>query len=326
MKATATASANIAFIKYWGKSDPVLRLPCNDSISMNLSSATTTTTVDFSPNYNTDEVYYGNQKMDARETKRVIEHLDRIRQLAKEKLFAKVVTQNSFPKGAGIASSASGFAALTLAAITALGLKLSERELSVLARLGSGSACRSMPSGFAEWKSADTSDSSYAYSLYGEKYWDLRDIIVVVSEEKKNITSSAGHENAKSSIFFQSRLANLPQRIKKLKEALKAKDMKTFGNLAEEEAIELHAIMMTQKPPLFYWTGATVDIINKVHQWRDEGMQVYFTIDAGPNVHLICEAKEEKKVLERLNGFPDIKNVIINTPAVGAKVVDKHLF
>lgn len=325
MKATAIAPANIAFIKYWGKKDKALRLPRNDSISMNLSNATTTTTVDFSQDYVKDEIYYGNQKMDDGETGRVIDHLERVRRLAKKRLFARVITKNSFPKGTGIASSASGFAALTLAAAAASGLKLSAKQLSILARLGSGSACRSMSPGFVEWKAADSSNNSYAYSLYSEKYWNLRDIIIVVSEEKKSITSSAGHENAGSSIFFQARLENLPQRINKLKEALKTKDIKTFGNLAEEEAIELHAVMMTQKPPLFYWSSKTLEIIKYVHIWRKEGLPVYFTLDAGPNVHLICEEKQEKKVLQKIKNS-GYKNMIINNPAAGAKIINKHLF
>lgn len=326
MKATAIAPANIAFIKYWGKKDEKLRIPANDSISMNLSSAFTTTTVEFSSSYYLDEIYYGDNKMEVQELQRVIDHLDRIRKLANVQTKAKIVTQNSFPKAAGIASSASGFAALTLAAVDALGLKLSEKELSILARIGSGSACRSIHDGFVEWRAGNASNDSYAYSLYNEKYWDLRDIIVVVSEDKKKITSTKGHENAGSSIFFETRMKNLPQRIVKLKEALQNKAINEFGELVEEEAIELHTIMMTQKPALFYWNSATLEIINRVRQWRIEGLIVYFTIDAGPNVHLICEKKEEKRVLENIKELNFVKDVIINSPSVGARLINKHLF
>lgn len=325
MKATARAPANIAFIKYWGKTDAELRLPCNTSVSVNLSNAYSVTTVEFSKKFTSDEIYYGDQKMDEKEKVRVVEHLNRVRQLDKSRLFAKVVTQNSFPKSTGIASSASGFAALTLAACASLKLKLSEKELSILARLGSGSAARSIPDGFVEWKAGDN-QSSYAYTLYSEKYWELRDIILVVETGKKKTSSTKGHENAKSSIFYKTRLVNLPVRITKLKNALKNRNMKNLGGLLEEEAVELHMIMMTQKPPLFYWTDKTTDIINNVYKWREEGIAVYFTLDAGPNVHLICEAKEEKKVLAKAREIPGIKNIIINAPAAGARLIGKHLF
>lgn len=326
MKATAKAPANIAFIKYWGKKNEKLRLPVNSSVSMNLSAAFTLTTVEFSASYKTDEIYFGQQKMDREEAKRVMKHLDRIRQLAKAIMKAKVVTKNSFPKNTGIASSASGFAALTLAAASALNLKLSEKELSILARMGSGSAARSIPDGFVQWKAGKTSDDSYAYCLYGQNHWDLRDIIVIVSTERKKTSSTAGHENAASSIFFQTRLKNLPHKIKNLKNALKKKDIKSFGEVVEQEAIELHMIMMTQKPPLFYWNSATLDIIQKVQQWRMQGIEVYFTLDAGPNVHLICEKTQEKAVLQKIKSLNSVENVIINTPAVGVRLTDKHLF
>src|SRR3982074_336513 len=143
MKATALAPSNIAFIKYWGKKDEDLRLPENGSISMNLSNLLTTTTVEFDPNYKDDEIFINDDLDYLMARKRVIAHLDRIRSKAKIKDKAKVVSKNNFPSGTGLSSSASGFAALTVAAASAAGLKLSEKELSVLARLGSGSACRS---------------------------------------------------------------------------------------------------------------------------------------------------------------------------------------
>jgi len=160
MKATAKAPANIASIKYWGRKDEKLRLPANDSISMNLSEVFTITTVEFSESYKKDEVKLVGKKLDRKEEKRIIDHLDRVRNLAKIKTFAKVVTKNNFPTGTGIASSASGFAALTVAAVKASGLEFSERQLSILARQGSGSACRSIPDGFVELKSGSSSDSS----------------------------------------------------------------------------------------------------------------------------------------------------------------------
>src|SRR3989339_299984 len=156
MKATAVAPTNIAFIKYWGKKDEELRLPANGSISMNLSDLTTTTTVEFSQQYVEDSVII-NDGIDESQSTRVIKHLDLIRKKADLKLKAKVVSVNNFPDGTGLSSSASGFAALTLAATKATGLNLDEKELSILARQGSGSACRSISDGFVEWNKGTSS-------------------------------------------------------------------------------------------------------------------------------------------------------------------------
>lgn len=178
MKATAVAPSNIAFIKYWGTKDDVLRLPKNGSISMNLSNLLTTTTVEFNPDFYQDIVTVDNEQK-VIEGNRVIKHLDRIRSLAKIDYKAKVVSNNNFPSSKGLSASASGFAALTVAGAAAAGLKLSEEELSILARQGSGSACRSIPDGFVEWLDGDTSETSYSVSLYKPDYWDIVDIVEI---------------------------------------------------------------------------------------------------------------------------------------------------
>ncbi len=317
MKKTAVAPANIAFIKYWGKKDAALRLPWNDSISMNLSQAFTTTSVEFSSNFIKDEV----KGLEGEEVAHVSKHLDRLRKIKGSTLFARVDTLNTFPKSSGIASSASGFAALTVAAVSALGLSLSEKELTILARLGSGSACRSIPDGFVEWIASEDSDKSYAHSLYLDFYWDLRDVLVIVQTEKKKISSSAGHEAATSSPFFHARLMSLPERVERVKEGLKKKDLGILGPAIEEDCVNMHAVMMTQTPALFYWNGATMNIIQSVIGWREEGLPVYFTIDAGPNVHLICEEKDAQNVARKVRQLAGVKKVIVNKPAQGAHLV-----
>lgn len=301
-KATAIAPANIAFIKYWGKADEKLRLPLNSSLSMNLSAAYTTTTVEFSKEFSEDCVSEGFDKQ------RIIEHINRLRTIAASTEKVRVVTKNSFPKSAGIASSASGFAALTVAAASALGLKLSKKELSGFARLGSGSACRSIPDGFVKW------DGEYAWSLYPSEYWDLRDIIVIVKDAAKDVSSSAGHDRVLTSPFFKKRLQALPERIARFESALKQKDFSAFGRIIEEECLDMHHVMQTQDPPLFYWTDQTKRVIEIV---KRSGLPAYFTIDAGPNVHLICEGKNEKKLIELLKW----RHILVNKPAQGAHLV-----
>lgn len=336
MKVTAQAPANIAFIKYWGKADEALRLPLNSSISMNLSACVTTTTVEFSRSYNEDAVEFLDQEaltilsrslQDCRsESMRVQKHLEKMRARAGSTLYAKVVTRNSFPKSAGIASSASGFAALTVAAASALGLSLSERELTTFARIGSGSACRSIPDGFVEWQKGKNSQTSYAYSLHSEDYWDLRDIVVVVQTAQKKIGSTAGMDNVRTSPFWNRRLRDMPDKIKTMKVALATKNFRMLGEAIEEETVNMHTVMMTQKPPLYYWNGTTMEIIRAAREWHDEGLPVYFTIDAGPNVHLICEAKDEKIVSKKASEIIGVQQIIVSKPARGARTVIEHLF
>ena len=326
MKATAKAPANIAFIKYWGRKDEKLRLPANDSISMNLSDVFTVTTVEFLGKLKKDLIAMEGNILGEEEEKRIITHLNRIRDLAGTKTFAKVLTKNNFPKSSGIASSASGFAALTMAGVTAAGLKLDEKELSIVARQGSGSACRSVPNGFVEWKSGTSSENSYAQTIFPSDWWRVVDILAIVERKTKKISSSEGHVLTTSSPFYKSRISGMKNKLKMIKKAMLKKDFKSFGEILEGEAINMHAVIMTSVPPIFYWTPKTLEIVLAVGEWREEGLPVYFTIDAGPNVHLICEEKDKGEVIDRLKTISKIKEIIVNKPAQGAHLVNKHLF
>jgi len=325
MKKTAIAPSNIAFIKYWGKKDTVFRLPTHSSISMNLSNLLTTTTVEFNHTYKKDEVMI-NGKQDEKEIKKVVAHLDRIRKKAKIQTYAKVVSENNFPTSTGLSSSASGFAALTLAGTVSAGLNLTEKELTIMARIGSGSACRSIPSGFVEWKEGVDSDSSYAVSLFPEFYWDIVDIVAVVSNEKKSISTTEGHERAQSSIFYKTRLINIKIKQKECIRYIKEKEFKKFGELIEAEALEMHAVMITSYPPLLYWLPTTILLMKKVMQWRNEGLDCYFTINTGQDIHIICQKKDEKILINKLQTIKEVKNIIINYPAKGVRLIENHLF
>lgn len=230
MKATAMAPANIALIKYWGKKDEKLRLPLNSSISINLSEIFTCTTVEYADDLAEDLFLLDQKVIQGKERERVVVHLNNIRKLAGIKLKARVESKNNFPKGTGLASSASGFAALTLASAKAAGLDLSEKQLSVLARIGSGSACRSISSGFVEWKQGVSHSSSYAYSLYPPEYWDVADVVAVVGEVNKSVPSTQGQTLAQSSPFLEVRLSGMVQKLAELKLALKHKDFTKIGN------------------------------------------------------------------------------------------------
>lgn len=326
MKATAIAPSNIAFTKYWGKKDEVLRLPENGSISMCLSNLLTTTTVEFSPNYQKDEITIDGGGLEAGEAERAVKHLDRVRKLAGIDQKAKVVSNNNFPSGTGLSSSASGFAALTLAAAKAAGLDLPEKDLSILARQGSGSACRSIPSGFVEWLDGDTSEDSYAAQIFPPDHWAIADVVAVVSEGKKEVSTSMGQQSAASSPFMQVRLAHMKEKNELVKKLIAEKNFKEFGELLEAEALELHSIMLTQRPALIYWTPGTLRIMKLVGHWRAEGIPVYFTINTGQDIHLICEAENVEKVEAKLKELEEVKEIIVNTPGEGARLSEKHLF
>lgn len=326
MKETAIAPSNIAFTKYWGRKDEVLRLPENGSVSMCLSNLLTTTTVEFSPDYTKDEITINGGGIEEGEATRIIKHLDRVRKLANTNQKAKVFSNNNFPSGTGLSSSASGFAALTLAASKAAGLNLSEKELSILARQGSGSACRSIPSGFVEWLDGDTSDTSYAIQIFPPDHWAIADVVAVVSEGKKEVSTSVGQQSATSSPFMKVRLERMKEKNELVKKLIAEKNFQEFGELLEAEALELHSIMLTQRPALIYWTPGTLRIMKLVSHWRTEGIPVYFTINTGQDIHLICEAENIDKVQAKLKELEEVKEIIVNTPGEGTRPSDQHLF
>ncbi len=333
LKATAIAPSNIAFSKYWGRKDNILRLPANGSISMTLSDLLTTTTVEFSPAYERsspsdkkDQVTINGGGIEEGEEMRVIKHLDRVRKLSGINFKAKVASKNNFPAGTGLASSASGFAALTLAAISAAGLRLSDKELSILARQGSGSACRSIPGGFVEWLNGDTSETSYATQIFPSDYWDIADVVAIFTEEKKEVSSSTGHEAAQSSPFFKTRIAGMKQKNEEFKRFIKQRNFEKFGQLLEREALEFHAITLTQNPYLIYWTAGTLATMKKTAVLRNKGLPVYFTVDTGQNIHLFVEGKNIKRLVSELKKLEGIKNIIINKPGEGTRLSENHLF
>ncbi len=325
MKATARSHSNIAFVKYWGKKDEVLRLPTNGSISMNLSNLFTTTSVEFLPSLKADDILV-NGISNSSINHRVSNHLDRIRHFSKHSSFAKVISQNSFSASAGMASSASGFAALTVAGLTSAGITLSEKEVTMLARQGSGSACRSIPDGFVEWLDGDSSEKSYAYSFHDSNYWDVCDVVAVVSTEKKDIATSIGQQSAETSIFFKARLKKMSEKIRECKEYIDKKNFNGFGKLIELEALEMHAIMLTSWPSLIYWEPSSLAVMKLVKRMREAGISVYFTIDAGPNIHVVCLKKDLETINKQIQSIPGVIETIMNSASKGSYLIQNHLF
>lgn len=330
-KTTVIAGSDIALVKYWGKKDKVLRLPANGSISMILDSLQSKTTVEFLPDLNQDQVLIEGAA-EAGESSRVIKHLDLIRALAKEKglinkdIFAKVVSANNFPKSTGLSSSGSGFAALTLAASKALGLVLSEKELSILARKGSGTACRCVCGGFVEWLDGDQSETSYSQSFAKPDSFVIRDLVAIVSEDKKDLSSSEGHDLAQSSPFFQTRQEKIDAKLMTVKTAILNQDFKSLGELVEAEALEFHSILLTSQPSILLFYPGTIEVMQAVRQLRKTGVPVYFTINTGFNVHVLTLPEHEQAVMNVLQELPSVKKVIASGIGEAPKFLDEHLF
>jgi diphosphomevalonate decarboxylase len=316
--ATAQANPNIAFIKYWGNRGDALRLPANGSISMNLDGLFTRTSVTFSASFETDSLRIGNRPVTGSGLERVSLFLDLVRGLAGTNLRAEVVSENNFPSGAGIASSASAFAALALAATRAAGIILSNRELSRLARRGSGSACRSVPDGFVEWQVGTNDADSFAVSIAPPEHWKLADCVAIVSSGHKKTGSTEGHASAPTSPLQAARVADAPRRLDLCRRAILDRDFEALAAVVELDSDMMHAVMMTSEPGLFYWRPASLSVMHAVREWRENGMPVCYTIDAGPNVHVLCPREyigETEKNLRRLSGVQDVLVAGVGGPA-----------
>jgi len=238
---------------------------------------------------------------------------------------AIVFSRSDFPAGTGLASSSSAFAALSLAATEAAGLRLDEPALSRLARLGSGSACRSVPAGFVLWEGEGDADS-YARQVAPPEHWDLRDAVAIVSREHKAVGSLDGHALAPTSPFQESRLASVPELLAVVQAGILQRDLAAMGPAIEADALAMHGVMMTSRPSLLYWAPGTVTVLRAVRAWREEGLDVYFTMDAGPNVHCLCQAADAVEVEARLRNLVGVLDVLVSGPGGGVRLVDYHLF
>lgn len=324
LTATAVANANIAFIKYWGNRDARLRLPVNGSISMNLDGLFTRTRVLFRSELERDVLNLNKFPVYGKGLERVSKILDLIREKAALSLNAEVVSENNFPTGAGIASSAAAFAALALAGSRAAGLELPEAELSRLARRGSGSAARSIPAGFVEWEAGHNDADSYAVSIAPPEYWPLVDLVVIVQTGHKATGSTEGHALAGESLFQAARVQDAPRRLSLCRQAILNRDFERLAEIVELDSNLMHAVMMTSTPVLFYWEPASLKLMKLIPQWRREGLPVCYTLDAGPNVHVICEAPASVEIRLRLVGVKGVRAILRATPGGAAHLVTEE--
>ena len=316
---TAIATPNIALIKYWGKRNDALILPHNSSIGITLDEELNTkTSVMFTDKLKEDIFYIDGVRQDLsnNDIKERFAVIDKIRSIANTDLRVIVVSENSFPASSGLASSASGIASMVFAATNALGLDLDLKSMSIIARQGSGSSCRSLVGGFVKWERGTKEDGtdSYIRQIADANYWpELVDIVTIVSNEKKKISSRAGmRETVATSILYKVRPQYAEAACIELEEAIKKKDFEKLAMLTIRDSNNMHAVMLDTYPPLIYLNNTSLEIINAITDLNErEGRLIAaYTFDAGPNAHIITLENYESKVmtvLKAIHGIIDIK-------------------
>ena len=305
--AKAYAPANIALVKYWGKRDEALNLPVTGSLSISLGPLGSHVELARAEGA-ADGVWLNGHKLAADKSfaKRASAYLDLFRPAAD--FFFDLKARNTVPTAAGFASSASGFAALAKAVDGLFGYGLAPRELSILARLGSGSAARSLADGFVEWRAGSAADGMDSFAERLEAEWpELRVGALMLCEHEKPIGSREGMRRSVATCeFYREWPERVATDLAALKEAIARKDFAALGTIAEANALAMHALMMATRPPIVYALPETVAAMRKIWAMRAEGLPLWFTMDAGPNVKLLFEAKDEAQVRDR---FPSVEVV-----------------
>ncbi|WP_293368353.1 diphosphomevalonate decarboxylase [Nevskia sp.] len=310
--AAAQAHPNIALIKYWGKRDLPLNLPVVGSLSITLDTLWTRTSVRFGNDLLTDRLSL-NGREDAKQLRKVSACLDLLRARAGTEARAEVVSHNNFPTGAGLASSASGFAALVVAADAALGLGLPQGTLSEFARRGSGSASRSIFGGYVEWALGERPDGedSVARPILDAQAWPLRVAVAITSTAEKAIGSTEGmNRTADTSPYQRAWIDTQEADLAEARAAIVARDFERLADISEFSCLKMHALAMAAKPGLLYWNAATMAAMHAVRALRASGVPVFFTIDAGPQVKAICLPSAAVQVAAALREVPGVLKVL----------------
>jgi diphosphomevalonate decarboxylase len=323
-EAAATAQPNIALVKYWGKRDAALNLPAAGSLSITLDALHTHTRVRFDDALDADDITL-NGEHDEAQSRKIGAFLDLFRTRASVATRAHVESGNDFPTGAGLASSASGFAALAVAADRALGLNLDARELSVLARRGSGSAARSIFGGFVEMAAGTREDGEDAFAtpLLDASAWPLKVVVAITTHEKKTISSRVGMDRTRdTSPFYRDWIATVPGDLAIARDAVQTRDFEKLAHVSEASCMAMHAVMLAARPALIYWNAATLGCIQCIRALQAEGTGVFFTIDAGPQVKAVCLPDHASRVADALLGLDGVEEALLSCLGEGARVED----
>ncbi|MGQ7371005.1 diphosphomevalonate decarboxylase [Streptococcus suis] len=321
----ARAHTNIALIKYWGKRDKQLFLPMNSSLSLTLDAFYTDTKVIFDSDLTADEFYLNGILQDSKEILKISRFLDLFCEYIGERTFARVDSLNFVPTAAGLASSASAFAALTLATATALGLNLSREELSTLGRRGSGSSTRSLFGGFVEWDMGTGSADSMAHPI-DDADWDIGMIVLAVNTGQKKIASREGMDHTvATSPFYQAWVDTAKEDLQAIKQAIADRDFEQVGQITEHNGMKMHATTLSANPPFTYWSADSLLAQEAVRQVREEsGLSAYMTMDAGPNVKVLCRASQMAELVDALSQYLPKEKIITSLPGPAAYVLTEE--
>lgn len=315
----ARAHTNIALIKYWGKRDKAFFLPMNSSLSLTLEAFYTDTEVVFDESLTEDYFFLNGQAQPANEVSKISQFLDLFRQETGESRRARVTSYNFVPTAAGLASSASAFAALALSVSEALSLDWDRQTLSTFARRGSGSSTRSLFGGFVEWQMGTGSKDSYAVPI-DPADWDIGMIVLAINTERKSISSRVGMDHTvATSPFYPAWISSAKTDLEAIKEAIKHKDLVKVGQITEHNGMKMHATTLSADPPFTYFEPESIRIQGLVRHVREElGLPAYMTMDAGPNVKVLCRASDMTSLVEALaKQFPKEK-IITSRPGPAA--------
>ncbi len=318
MQAGAIAHPNVALIKYWGKRDTAKNLPATGSLSLTLDGLATRTRVRFGADLPADSVTV-NGMPDPRAAQRATYCLDRLRALAGVTSYAQVETSNDFPTGAGLASSASGYAALVRAAAAALGIEGHAAELANIARTGSGSAPRSLYDGIVLLE--NVADGIACRSLRAPDEWPLHVVVAVTSTAAKAVGSTAGMERSRlTSPCYAGWLDTHPADLQTALECVEQRDFERIAVVSEHSCLKMHALAMSSQPPLVYWNAATMAAMQVVRDLRAAGTPVFFTIDAGPQLKAVCLPEAVADVRAALAAVPGVLQLLECRLGRGARV------
>lgn len=301
MKVTARAHTNIALVKYWGKRDASLILPQTDSLSLTLDPFYTDTSVEFDPHLTADQLTIDHHPISQDKMGKVERVMDTIRSWSKQEMFARIESKNHVPMSAGLASSASAFAALAAAGAKASGLNLSRRELSRLARRGSGSATRSIYGGLVQWHAGHDDQSSFAEPIMEQVDFGLEMIAILVDTSVKKVSSRGGMQLCvNTSPFYPAWKEIVAQDMKQILTAIDNRDIPAIGHIAQENSLRMHALTLSADPGFTYFDGETIKAMKLIDDLQADGVNCYYTMDAGPNVKVLYDRQDRNLILKRL--------------------------
>lgn len=314
MRATARAQPNIALIKYWGKRDTPRNLPAVGSISITLADIHTTMTVEFDASLQ-DDILSVNGRDGASMLARVRRCLDSV--AGEQRLPARVISSSNFPIAAGLASSASAFAALVVAIDVAAGKHLDTAQLTSLAGRASGSAARSLLGGYVELENAGEDIS--VTCLRSAEEWPLKVVVAITTSGPKPVGSTAAMEiSRKTSPFFGRWIEQQEEDLAEARTAIEGRDFAKLASVAEHNCLKMHSVMWGSRPPMIYWNSATLACMQTVRELQSQGIAVFFTIDAGPQVKAVCEPADEERVSEALAATAGVEKILVSGLGAGA--------